>query len=315
MMHLFIVVTALSAGDVDLSFYNYEGAHGLSFSLTLGKGQSSFDLDDVEAYASPPTFPENKNEDVPSKGNDFSTGGGSSDEKRPDKGNDLSNQISSATGLWRFNTFDTNLTFSPGALDDLRDRRYDKRLQDSAPQKTPKKYKWYDTDDDDDDDKGFFERFFGNILEGLFEGIFDATLGNLFRSDSDSSGQGRARPLKLPFSEFDYVNWQLEIGKFSDHENPWGSLGLDIELSQEELAPWIFIGSGYGGGKLKPSVIEGSSGRENGSESFWLRTGIGGRWQIDDNTSLNIGYMRSNLDSDDRFPGSDGVKGAIRITF
>ncbi len=313
MMHLLIVVNAICAGDFDLSLYNYDGTNGFSFSFTLGKGQASISLEDVETYSAPPTFPENDNGDASSKGNNFSGGDGSGEENRPAKGNDLSNQISSKTELWHFDQISTNLVFSPGALDDVRDSRFDDRLQESAPKKTRKK-KWYD-DDNDDDDEGFFERFFGNILEGLFEGIFDATVGNLFRPDSGGSGGRSARPLRLPFSEYDNVNWQLEIGRFSDHENPWGSLGLDIELGQEKIVPWLYIGSGYGGGKLKADVIESSPGLENGSESFWLRGGIGARWQIDDRTSLNIGYMRSNLDSDDRFPGSDGVKAAIRVTF
>ncbi len=313
MMHLLIVMNAICAGDFDFSLYNYDGTNGFSFSFTLGKGQASISLEDVETYSAPPTFPENDNGDASSKGNNFLGGDGSGEENRPAKGNDLSNQISSAAGLWRFDTFETTLTFSPGALDDIRDGRVDNRIQDSAPKKTRKK-KWYDNDDEDEDE-GFFESFFGNIIDSLFEGIFDATLGNLFRSDPDDSGRSRARPLTLPFSEHDHVNWQLEIGKFSDHENLWGSLGLDVELSQDELAPWVYIGSGYGGGKLKADVIESSPGLENGSESFWLRGGIGARWQIDNSTSLNIGYMRSNLDSDDRFPGSDGVKAAIRVTF
>lgn len=310
MMHLLIVSSALFVGDFDFSYYNFDGNNGFSFSVTLGKGQASLSLDDVGTYPAPPTIPENDNEDDSSKGNNFSNGGGSGEGKSPDKGNDLSNQISSVSGPWRFDTFNTSLTFSPGALDDVRDNRYDNRIQESA----PRKKKRYDNDDEDEDE-GFFERFFGNIIDGLFEGIFDATLGSLYRSDPDDSAQGRARPLKLPFSEYDHVNWQLEIGKFSDHENPWGSLGLDIELSQDELAPWVYIGSGYGGGKLKPNALEGSPGLENGNESFWLRGGIGARWQIDDTTSLNLGYMRSNLDSDDRFPGSDGVKAAIRVAF
>lgn len=310
MMHLLIVSSVLCVGDFDFSYYNFEGNNGFSFSVSLGKGQASLSFDDAGTYTPPPTIPESDNDDDSSKGNNFSNGGGSGEGKSPGKGNDLSNQISSASGLWRFDTFNTNLTFSPGALDDVRDSRVDNRIQESA----PRKKKWYDNDDEEEDE-GFFESFFGNIIDGLFEGIFDATLGSLFRSDPDGSGRSRARPLKLPFSEYDHVNWQLEIGRFSDHENPWGSLGLDIELSQDELAPWVYIGSGYGGGKLKPNALEGSPGLENGNESFWLRGGIGARWQIDDNTSLNIGYMRSNLDSDDRFPGSDGVKAAIRVTF
>ena len=313
MMHLLIVSSALCVGDFDLSSYNFDGNNGFSLSITFGKGQASLSYEGLDAYSTPPSTPEKKGDDNSSKGNNFSNGGGSGEGETPSKGNNLSNQVSSATGTWRFDTFETTLTFSPGALDDIRDSRVDNRIQDSAPKKTRKK-KWYDNDDEDDDE-GFFESFFGNIIDGLFEGIFDATLGNLFRSDPDDSGRSRARPLTLPFSEHDHVNWQLEIGRFSDHENLWGSLGLDIELSQDKLAPWVYIGSGYGGGKLKPSALEGSPGLENGNESFWLRGGIGARWQIDDTTSLNIGYMRSNLDSSDRFPGSDGLKAAIRISF
>lgn len=313
MMHLLIVMNVICTGDFDFSLYDYDGTNGFSFSFTLGKGQASISLEDVETYSAPPTFPENDNGDASSKENNFSGGDGSGEENSPAKGNDLSNQISSVTGLWRFDTFETTWTFSPGALDDIRGDRVDNRIQDSAPKKTRKK-KWYDNDDEDEDE-GFFESFFGNIIDSLFEGIFDATLGNLFRSEPDASGRSRARPLKLPFSEHDHVNWQLEIGKFSDHENLWGSLGLDIELSQEELAPWVYLGSGYGGGKLKAEALESSPGVENGNESFWLRGGIGARWQIDDTTSLNLGYMRSNLDSSDRFAGSDGLKAAIRITF
>lgn len=310
MMHLLIASSVLCFGDFDFSYYNFDGNNGFSFSVTLGKEQARLSFDGAGTYPPPPTIPDSDNNGESSKGNNFSNGGGSGEGKPPAKGNDLSNQISSATRLWQLNTFDTNLTFSPGALDDVRDSRFDNRIQESA----PRKKKWYDNDDEDEDE-GFFERFFGNIIDSLFEGIFDATLGNLFRSDPDGSGRSRARPLKLPFSEYDHVNWQLEIGRFSDHANPWGSLGLDIELSQEELAPWVYIGSGYGGGKLKAEALESSPGVENGNESFWLRGGIGARWQIDDTTSLNLGYMRSNLDSSDRFAGSDGLKAAIRISF